>query len=157
MLYIFSCSPFYSNFVCQPQSTDHHSPYISNNPKFNPFFEDAIGAMDGTHFISPGSAEERAIAKGLSLKTVLPPVILITTSPIFLLVGKDQYLIQPCILISIQLTSKSSQVNTTLLMLDFHLLVHSLFLTKMYNTTLLSGAMQIFGMSKCIDINFAYF
>jgi len=63
MLYIFSSSPFYTDFVRQPQSTDPRSPYIFNNPKFNPFFEDAIGAMDGTHFISSGSAEERAIAR----------------------------------------------------------------------------------------------
>ncbi len=74
MLYIFSSSPFYSDFVRQPRSTDSRSPYIFSNPKFNPFFEDAIGAMDGTHFISSGSAEERAIAcdrKGLVTQNCL--------------------------------------------------------------------------------------
>ena len=52
--------------------------------------------MDGTHFISSGSAEEQraiAIAKGLSLKTVLLPVILITISHTFPLVG-TQFLLE---------------------------------------------------------------
>ncbi len=79
-----------SDFVCQPWSTD------SRSSECNPFFEDAIGAMDGTHFISSGSAEEQraiAIAKGLSLKTVLLPVILITISHTFPLVG-TQFLLE---------------------------------------------------------------
>ena len=63
MLYIFSSEPLDSDFVHQPQSTDPPSAYIVGNPKFNPFFEDAIGAMDGTHFISSGTAEERALAR----------------------------------------------------------------------------------------------
>jgi hypothetical protein len=96
------------------------------------------------------------IAKGLSLKTVLPHVILITISHIFPLVGKDQFLIQPCISIPVQLISRYSQGNATLLMLDFHLLVHFLSLIEVYNTILLSGAMQIFGMSPIFITNFAY-
>jgi hypothetical protein len=63
MLYIFSSKPFYSDFIHQPRSTDPYSSYILSNPKFNPFFKNAIGAMDGTHFISSGIAEERAIAR----------------------------------------------------------------------------------------------
>ena len=63
MLYTFASDPFYSDFVHQPRNTDPHSAYIFGNPKFHPFFENAIGAMDGTHFISSGSAEERALAR----------------------------------------------------------------------------------------------
>jgi hypothetical protein len=63
MLYIFSSNPFYSDFVHGPRSNDPHSPYIFRNKRFYPFFENAIGAMDGTHFISSGSAEEQAIAR----------------------------------------------------------------------------------------------
>ena len=92
------------------------------------------------------------IAKGLSLKTVLPHVILITISRMFPLVGKDQFPIQSCILIPIQPISKYSQINTTWLMLDFHLLVHFLCLIEVYDTTLLSGAMQIFGMLPNFNI-----
>jgi len=63
MLYTFSSKLFYSDFVRQPQSTDSCSPYIFSNPKFNSFFENAISAMDGTHFISSGTVEEQAIAR----------------------------------------------------------------------------------------------
>ena len=62
MLYIFSSALFYTDFVCQPQSTNPLSPYIAGNSKFHPFFEDAISAMDGTHFISSGTAGEQALA-----------------------------------------------------------------------------------------------
>jgi hypothetical protein len=74
MLYIFSSKPFYSDFICQPRSTDSCSSYILSNPKFNPFFKNAIGAMDGSHFISSGTAEEQAIAcdhKGLVTQNCL--------------------------------------------------------------------------------------
>jgi len=66
-LYIHQFSD-YSDFVHQPWSTNFPSTYIVENPKFNSFFEDAIGAMDGTHFISSDTAEEQALAydcKGL--------------------------------------------------------------------------------------------
>ena len=62
MLYISSSKPFYTNFVHQPRSTDPPSAYIVDNPKFHPYFENAIGGMDGSHFISSGTAEERALA-----------------------------------------------------------------------------------------------
>jgi hypothetical protein len=74
MLYIFSSKPFYTDFVRQPRSTDPLSDYIYGNAKFYPFFEDAIGAMDGVHFISSGTAEERALArdrKGLTTTNCL--------------------------------------------------------------------------------------
>ena len=74
MLYIFSSEPFYTDFVRQPQSTDPPSPYIVDNPKFHPFFENAIGGMDGSHFISSGTAKERALAhdhKGLTTTNCL--------------------------------------------------------------------------------------
>ena len=68
MLFIFSSSPFYTNCVHLPRVNDPPSPYIKDNLKFHPFFEDAIGAMDGSHFLSSGTAEEQALAwdrKGL--------------------------------------------------------------------------------------------
>ena len=74
MLGIFSSAPFYTNFVHQPQSTDFPSLYIVDNPKFHPFFENAIGGIDGSHFISSGTAEERALAhdcKGLTTTNCL--------------------------------------------------------------------------------------
>ena len=55
-------TPFHPN-PSTPTLSASHDPYIFSNPKFNPFFENAIDAIDGTHFISSGTAEERAIAR----------------------------------------------------------------------------------------------
>ena len=63
MLVIFSSRPLYTDFVRLPRVNDHPSPYIHDNPKFHPFFENAIGAIDGSHFLSSGTAEERALAR----------------------------------------------------------------------------------------------
>ena len=53
MLIIFSSIPFYTDFVCMPRDNDPPSPYITENLKFHPFSEDAIGGMDGCH-LPPG-------------------------------------------------------------------------------------------------------
>ena len=63
MLFIFSSSPFYTDFVHLPRVNDPPSPYIHKNLKFHPFFENAIGAMDGSHFLSSGTVEEQALAR----------------------------------------------------------------------------------------------
>jgi DDE superfamily endonuclease len=63
MLFIFSSRPLYTDFVRLPRVNDPPSPYIHNNPKFYPFFKHAIGAIDGSHFLSSGTAEERALAR----------------------------------------------------------------------------------------------
>ena len=58
MLETFSSPPFYTDYVRLPAAGDPIAPYIRNNPKIFPFFEDAVGAMDGTHFAcSPTAAE----------------------------------------------------------------------------------------------------
>ena len=62
MLLIFSSKPFYSDFVRLPKINDPISPYILDNPKFHPYFDGAIGAIDGTHFDCSGTAQQRAIA-----------------------------------------------------------------------------------------------
>ncbi|KAJ7602734.1 hypothetical protein FB45DRAFT_675595, partial [Roridomyces roridus] len=40
---------FYTYYVRLPSAHDPVSPLIRNNPKWYPFFKDAIGAIDGTH------------------------------------------------------------------------------------------------------------
>jgi hypothetical protein len=62
MLFIFSSDPFYRDFVRQPRFNAPISPYILHNTKFHPFFDHAVGAIDGSHFISSGTAKERALA-----------------------------------------------------------------------------------------------
>ena len=63
MLFIFSSSPFYTDFVHLPRVNNPLFSYIKDNPKFHLFFKDAIGEMDGNHFLSSGTAEEQALAQ----------------------------------------------------------------------------------------------
>ena len=49
MLFIFSSHPFYTKHVCLPTANDPVPPEIHNQPKFWPFFKDALGAIDGSH------------------------------------------------------------------------------------------------------------
>lgn len=49
MLIIFSSPPFYSKYVQLPRAGDPVSPHIRHNPKFWPYFHDALGAIDGSH------------------------------------------------------------------------------------------------------------
>ncbi|KIK24233.1 hypothetical protein PISMIDRAFT_49975, partial [Pisolithus microcarpus 441] len=53
MLFIFSDQPFYSTHVWFPDDESVH-PKIRRNPKFWPYFQNAIGAIDGCHIpVSP--------------------------------------------------------------------------------------------------------
>ena len=59
MLNTFSSPPIYSKYVKLPRADDPIPPTIHNNLKFYPFFEGAIGAIDGTHIACTPSADER--------------------------------------------------------------------------------------------------
>jgi len=50
MLITFSSAPFYSTYVLSP-SGDVISPKIRDNPKYWPYFKDAIGTIDGSHIV----------------------------------------------------------------------------------------------------------
>lgn len=63
MLIFFSSPPFYTSYVRLPNENDPTPPEILNNPKFHPFFEDALGAIDGTHINCTPSAEQRQAAR----------------------------------------------------------------------------------------------
>jgi hypothetical protein len=60
MLGIFLSLPFYTNYVQLPYANKPIAPYIKDNTKFLPFFEDAIGAIDGIHFPCSATAAEQA-------------------------------------------------------------------------------------------------
>lgn len=60
MLGIFSSPPFYTTHVHLPTADSPISMKIRNNPKFWPFFKDALGALDGSHIHSAPPASERA-------------------------------------------------------------------------------------------------
>ncbi|EGO00755.1 hypothetical protein SERLA73DRAFT_71733 [Serpula lacrymans var. lacrymans S7.3] len=58
ILFVFSSTPIYTNYVHLPSANDPMPPKVLNNPKFYPFFSDAIGAIDGTHITcAPSTAE----------------------------------------------------------------------------------------------------
>jgi DDE superfamily endonuclease len=60
MLYIFSSHPFYTKHVRLPGKDDPVATQIRNNPKFWPYFKNALGALDGSHIHSAPPASERA-------------------------------------------------------------------------------------------------
>ncbi|PPQ85702.1 hypothetical protein CVT25_002716, partial [Psilocybe cyanescens] len=59
VLFALSSPPFYSDNVQLPAVGDPSPSYIISNPKFYPFFKDAIGAMDGSYISCCPSAAER--------------------------------------------------------------------------------------------------
>ena len=54
-----SSGPFYAKYVRLPGVDDSISSYISGQKRFTPWFNNAIGAMDGTHINSCPSAADR--------------------------------------------------------------------------------------------------
>lgn len=59
ILFIFASPPFYTTYVRSPNDTDDVSSNIRNNPKFWPYFKDAIGAIDGSHIHARPSSSDR--------------------------------------------------------------------------------------------------
>ena len=49
MLVIFLSPPLYTDFVRLPEVGDPVPDYILDDPKLFLFFEDALGAIDGSH------------------------------------------------------------------------------------------------------------
>ena len=52
MVHFFSSDPFYSKYVCLPGASSQVLPQICYDPKFLPFFKDALSVLDGSHFAS---------------------------------------------------------------------------------------------------------
>ena len=63
ILFALSSSPFYQKYIHLPRSSAPIPPEILDNSKFFPFFEGAIGAMDGSHFNCCPSSLERQYAR----------------------------------------------------------------------------------------------
>jgi hypothetical protein len=58
ILHILTSPPFYSTYVHLPDEGYSLPTEISDNAKFSPFFDDAVGAIDGTHINCAPSIEE---------------------------------------------------------------------------------------------------
>jgi hypothetical protein len=63
VLFAVSSPSFYSKYVYLPDASESPPSAIRDNPKFWPFFDGAIGAIDGTHVRCCPSASERAAAR----------------------------------------------------------------------------------------------
>lgn len=63
ILFALSSPPFYTTYVHLPTVDDAVPSQILSNPKFFPFFEGAIGAMDGTHINFCPTADARHLAR----------------------------------------------------------------------------------------------
>jgi hypothetical protein len=59
ILFILSSKPFYSKYVHLPGAETPLPHHFRHNPKFWPFFKDALGAIDGSHIHSAPPASER--------------------------------------------------------------------------------------------------
>jgi len=58
-----SSPPFYTKYVYLPSEMMPTPDEIKDNPKFYPFFSDALGAIDGTHINCCPSVLERQTAQ----------------------------------------------------------------------------------------------
>lgn len=58
-----SSGPFYNKYVRLPNENDPIPKVIYNSSKYFPFFQHAIGAMDGTHISCNPSANDRHAAR----------------------------------------------------------------------------------------------
>ena len=63
MLVFFSSPPFYTQYVHLPPVGTPMPPIILSNPKYYPFFKNALGAINGTHINCSASAEVRQAAR----------------------------------------------------------------------------------------------
>ncbi|KAF8581615.1 hypothetical protein K439DRAFT_1273861, partial [Ramaria rubella] len=53
-----TCPAFYNTFIRLPGASHPVEQYITDNPKFYPFFKDVLGALDGTHISAHPPANE---------------------------------------------------------------------------------------------------
>jgi hypothetical protein len=88
MLFVFSSPPFYTKHVHLPTEHDPTPPEIHNNPKYWPFFKNALGAMDGSHINSSPSNQFVKTERALCHKIAYFVAILVFISSIPSLDGK---------------------------------------------------------------------
>lgn len=64
MLVFFSSDPFYNDHIKLPHEGIPVPPEILNHPKFHSFFNNALGAIDSTHFnCCPSAAEQQVLSQ----------------------------------------------------------------------------------------------
>ena len=147
MLVIFLSPPLYTDFIRLPKVGDIVPDYILDNPKLFPFFEDALGAMDGSHFhLLPPIKMPCTIAMALSQPTPWLFVTLPCDFSIPRVAGKDLLLMPRCFTIPVSPISVFLMGSTSLQMqgsqpappYSFHIVAH--------DTIFLNGVVHSYSM-----------
>jgi len=63
MLDAFCKHPFYTKYVQLPTETDLPAPQIADNPRYTPYFSNALGAIDGTHINVASTAANKDFSR----------------------------------------------------------------------------------------------
>jgi hypothetical protein len=132
ILIFLSSPPFYMTYVRLPTVDDPYPPEILNNPKFWPFFWDAIGALDRTHISASPPAFIRMdsrIAKASYRKIASLHVTSTCYSYTRCVDGKDLWWMHLYIRMHRCMTWQFLKVNITLLIQGIHLVRAFSFLT----------------------------
>jgi hypothetical protein len=150
MLVIFLSSPFYTSHVCLPTAHNPIPPQIYNNPKFWPYFKDAIGALDGSHIHNVPQCWNGhfvEIEKDFVHKTVYFVAILLSNLFMQLQDGRDQLQMHAFMKMHGHMTCTFQLASITLPMLVFRCAMNFWCLIETYVIILQNGAMQMSGGS----------
>ena len=94
MVQIFSSQPFYTNYIRQPTSYDQSSHPLYHNKKLWPFFQHALGAIDGSHIHHQYSTRQRTgTGRDFYHRIAFLPAVLISSLPMHSQDGRDLRLI----------------------------------------------------------------
>jgi len=146
MVSIFLSPPFYTKYVHLLTSDNPIPPEICNNPKFWPYFKNALGALNGSHIHSAPPASEQPICqnrKGFVLQNCLFGCDF-SLKFIYSLTGwegsaTDTWVYED----AQQMTCIFLLASSILLMLDIRFAQNFLFLIGMCAITLQNGDVQI--------------
>jgi len=146
MVKIFATAPFYTKYVKQITPNDFPSPYIRENPKLWPYFNRALGAIDGSHIHLAAPSSLHKTGKVLHLRTVYSPAPSTSFSHIPLRDGKDLLLMPGFMRVPLVWILAFQMDGIFLQMPVFHTVRNFWFHTAEFGTIFQSGAMQEHGI-----------
>ncbi len=136
-----------------PDANSPTPPEIQSSPKFSPFFDHALGAIDGTHIhctYLPQTLICQGTARVCPLKTALLHVPLIFASHTFCPVGRDPHMTPFFSMMPVKPISTSQGIGITLQMLALPCQMHCLSLSEMCGTICQNGIVPI--MHKWVSL-----
>ena len=146
MVDILSSPPFYTNHVILPNSNNPVPPEIRQNPKFWPYFQGALGAIDGSHINFAAPASLRDIYRNRNHRIASLLAHLVFNFAMLSLDGKALPLMLVYGTMPLTMILWFQMEYITLQMLVFLLVMSYCFHTKVCAAILQSGDMPMFGM-----------